>query len=80
MRGERRLAGWSGGYDYDFVTAPDDSLYCRICLSVARDPRQHGPCGQLFCDTCLENSLTCDDSCPWCRMPNSTFFPDRRSK
>ncbi|KAL8574353.1 hypothetical protein ACOMHN_057345 [Nucella lapillus] len=40
------------GYDYDFVSAPDERYRCVICLLVLRDPCQT-PCGHLYCRTCI---------------------------
>ena len=69
-----------GGYDFDFVSEPDDSLYCRICLSVARDPRQHRKCGQLFCQTCIKRYKNQKKNCPYCKEDDAEFFEDNRSK
>jgi len=68
------------GYECDFVTPPDDSLYCRICLSVARDPRQHGLCGQLYCKSCLEKHAQREKKCPCCKKEKAKYFEDNRSK
>ena len=69
-----------GGHDVDFVSKPDDSLYCRICLLVARDPRQHGKCGQLFCYSCLKKYKKLKKDCPYCKKDSAKFFEDTRSK
>ena len=42
-------------YKYQFVSEPDDALKCLICLEVAEEPWQHGKCGRLFCEKCLED-------------------------
>ena len=68
-----------GGYDYQWITEPPDELKCAICISVARDPQQHGGsgCGKVFCSSCLkEYGRT---SCPICRL-ELTLFQDVRSK
>ena len=72
----------ASGYDcIDFVSEPDDSLTCLICLAVARDPWQHGHgnCGRLFCEFCL-NKHGKDKPCPNCRMERPSYFEDSRSK
>ena len=69
-----------GGYDVDFLSKPDDSLNCTICLLVARDPRQHGKCGQLFCQTCLKKYIKLKKNCPYCKEGYAKFFQDNRSK
>lgn len=55
-----------GGYDYQFVDDPPESLKCLICLLVAREPQQHGGCGKLFCKTCITQYKGND--CPHCRQ------------
>ena len=40
-------------YKYQFVSEPDNDLKCLICLKVAEEPWQHGKCGRLFCEKCL---------------------------
>ena len=42
------------GHDCNFVPEPSDSLKYLICLAMARDPWQHGKCGRLFCEKCLD--------------------------
>ena len=69
-----------GGYDCDFVDVPDDSLQCGICLLVARDPRQHGKCGRLFCMDCLSKYNKEKQTCPYCRQERAEYFEDNRSK
>ena len=66
-------------YEYKFLTEPD--LTCRICLKVARDPRQHveGDCGMLFSSECIE-TWGMDKPCPNCRMEHPNYAEDPRSK
>ena len=49
----------TGGYDYKWIEDPSDELKCLICLSVARDPQQHGNggCGKVFCQSCISLSI-----------------------
>ena len=65
-------------YDYKFITEPDD-LKCLICMSVAKDPRQHGKCGRLFCKECIDKYGE-GNPCPNCRMKKPQYFEDARSK
>ena len=69
----------STGYDYTFISEPDDSLKCLLCLVVARDPWQHGKCGRLFCHECIMEYGK-DKPCPNCRMEQPLYFEDYRSK
>ena len=63
------------------MSEPDDILKCLICLAVAIDPWQHGVCGRLFCEICL-NEHGKDKPCPNCRMkkPLLQYFKDSKSK
>ena len=65
------------GYDYNFLSEPDVSLKCLICLAVARDPRQHEECGKLFCSECIEKYGT-DKPCPNCKKAGAHFYKDHR--
>jgi len=67
------------GYDCYFLSKPDDTLRCMICLGVAREPYQHAVCGKLFCKECIESLLT-DDCCPNCRRAGAPFYPDIKSE
>lgn len=62
-----------------FVTEPDESLKCLICLEVAKDPWQHDKCGRLFCRRCLDKHGR-SKPCPTCRMKRALYFEDSRSK
>ena len=41
-------------FDYKFITEPDDTLKCCICLEVARGPKQEEGHGKLFCSDCIQ--------------------------
>jgi len=71
-----------GEQDVEYLEQPEGSLCCGICLGVAREPWQHGDCGQLFCTSCLEchQKLSEVDKCPLCRMDGPQYFRDNRSK
>ena len=70
-----------GGYDLNWLEAPSQELKCLICLSVARDPQQHGDegCGKMFCESCISEHQKESTNCPHCRE-NLTLFTDVRSK
>jgi len=64
--------------EYFFLTQPDDSLKCAICLEIADLPKQHEDCGRLFCSKCIERHGT--KPCPVCRAKNPKYFLDKRGK
>ena len=64
---------------YQYVTEPDSSLVCVICLEVAEDPWQHGKCGKLFCEECMKKYGKYK-ACPNCRRGPPQYFEDTRSK
>ena len=68
-----------GAEKYNFVSELDTALQCVICLEVAEEPWQHGKCGRLFCEQCLEK-LGRDKPCPNCRMPQPQYFEDNKSE
>lgn len=69
----------AGGLDYNFLSEPNGSLRCSICLAVARDPLQHEGCGKLFCDRCISKYGKAKP-CPNCRGRGLRFYPDHKSK
>ncbi len=66
------------GYDHKWLEDPSEEL---ICLSVAREPQQHGGkgCGKLFCESYISEHQKGSTNCPHCRE-NLTLFADVRSK
>ena len=64
---------------YTFLSEPDDALKCLICLGVADNPWQHGKCGRLFCEDCIEKYGN-HQPCPNCKMEQPQYFEDSRSK
>ena len=66
-----------GGYDCKFVVDPPDALKCLICLSVTKDPQQHGQCGKLFCNSCITEHRKISNNCPHCRRILVTFEDGR---
>ena len=66
-------------YKYQFVSEPDNDLKCLICLKVAEEPWQHGKCGRLFCEKCL-NEHGKKKPCSNCRQEQLQYLEDGRSK
>ena len=64
---------------YNFLSEPDDALWCLICLEVAEEPQQHGKCGKLFCEECIEKYGK-HKPCPYCKKEQPQYFEDNRSK
>ena len=54
-----------GGYDYDYVTPPPDSLICKICRFPSQDPHMTLCCGHVFCKACV--SRVEGGTCAMCR-------------
>ena len=63
---------------YNFISKPDDSLFCAICLDIASQPKQCEDCGKLFCAKCITKNGR--NPCPNCRAYNPRYFNDGRSK
>ena len=61
-----------------FVSKPDASLLCSICLDLASQPKQCEDCGKLFCSECIEKNGR--KPCPTCRTDNPRYFKDVRSE
>ena len=56
-----------GGYEYNFVKDPPDSLVCKICHRPCRVPYLTGCCGHNFCKSCLDAAKRTIACCPYCR-------------
>ena len=72
-----------GGYDYEFVDAPPDTLVCKICHCPSKVPHLSVCCGHTFCKSCLvsaKNSTTLDDVCPICRSAKFQTFPNKQNE
>ena len=63
---------------YNFISEPDASLLCSICLELACHPKQCEDCGKLFCSECIEKNGR--KLCPNCKTDNPKYFKDARSK
>ncbi len=73
-----------GGYECDWVEDPPDDVKCQICLTVARDPQQHGGnkgCGKIFCAVCIAAHQKNSQDCPNCKKQlTQSLFGDIKSK
>ena len=63
-----------GGYDYEFVSPPQKSLECPVCLLTLRDPHVISCCGNEFCQACIERVQRDGKPCPLCNEPKFTTF------
>ena len=68
------MATFKGGYDYEFIDPPPNSLECSICLLTLRDPHVISCCGNHFCHTCIGRIQGDGKPCPLCNEPNFTTF------
>ena len=66
------MATFKGGYDYEFIDPPQNSLECSICLLTLRDPHVISCCGNHFCHTCIGRIQGDGKPCPLCNEPNFT--------
>ena len=55
-----------GGYDYQFVNTPADTLTCTVCSLVSKEPCLSECCGHTFCKSCFEGSKQSSNICPMC--------------
>ncbi len=69
----------TAGYEYKFISEPEDDLKCSICLKVGGYPWQHDECGKLFCRKCIEQYGE-DNPCHSCKKVKPRYFEDKRSK
>ncbi len=69
----------TAGYEYNFITEPEDALKCLICHEVARDPKQHEECGKLYCEKCIWK-YGIRKPCPYCRKEQPLYFKDNKSE
>ena len=67
--------GSAGGYDYQFVNTPSDTLMCTVCFLPSKQPCLSECCGHTFCKSCLEGSKKFSKICPVCRSEEfATIF------
>ena len=67
MAGIAPPSGSRGGYEYNFVKPPLDTLLCTICFLPSKEPYLTACCGHTFCKSCLEGSKKYSNICPMCR-------------
>ena len=70
----------SGGYDYQFVKTPDDTLICTICHLPSKEPHLSVCCGHTFCKSCVEASKKTNEACPMCRSETFTTYPNKQAE
>ena len=71
----------NGGYSYEFVNTPPDSLICKICYLPSRDPYLSVCCGHAFCKSCLDNvkAAAITNACPVCRDEEFLTFLNKQA-
>ena len=57
-----------GGYDYDYVDSPPESLTCPVCLLPFRDPHMLDCCGAKYCEVCISRVKAAGQPCPLCKQ------------
>ena len=63
------MAEQSGGYDYEFVQTPSDTVICQICHCPSKEPHLSLCCSHIFCKSCLEAAKkvkSVPSACPTC--------------
>ena len=58
-----------GGYDYEYVDVPMDTLVCKICLCPSKEAQLTVCCGYTFCKSCIlcvSGTSTSAQKCPMC--------------
>ena len=76
------LAMQSGGYDYEFVHTPSDTLICQICHCLSKEPHLSACCGHTFCKSCLEAAkkvTSVTNACPMCRSEEFVTMPNKQA-
>ena len=63
---------------YNFISEPDDCLFCCVCLELASQPKQCDNCGKLFCTKCIEKNRK--KPCPNCGTKQRRYFRDIKSR
>ena len=72
----------SGGYDYEFVQTPSDTLICQICHCPSKEPHLSVCCGHTFCKSCLKAAkevMFGANACPMCRNVQFVTFPNKQT-
>ena len=76
-----RMASQVGGYIYQFLDTPADSLVCRICHCASREPYLSKCCGHTFCKSCLKGAqqAMAVRVCPMCRSEQFSAFANKQA-
>ena len=72
----------SGGYDYEFVHTPSDTLICQICHCPSKEPHLSACCGHTFCKSCIEATKgvkSVINVCPVCRNEEFTTILNKQA-
>ena len=69
-----------GGYDYQFVETPGDTLICTICHLPSKEPHLSVCCGHVFCKSCAEASKKVNVACPMCQSETFSMFPNKQAE
>ena len=81
-----------GGYDYQFVDPPPDTLVCKICLCPSKNPHLSVCCGHTLCKSCLVSAQNSTVGrglavghvyprvCPMCRSSKFQTFPNKQNE
>ena len=71
-----------GGFDYQFVDTPPETVICKICYCPSRTPHLSVCCGHVFCESCLEGAeqvTAVSKVCPMCRSEEFSHFPNKQA-
>ena len=72
----------NGGYDYEFVQTPSDTLICQICRCPSKKPHLSACCGHIFCKSCLETAKRMkfvSNACPMCCSEEFSTIPNKQA-
>ena len=69
-----------GGYDYDYVDVPLDTLLCKICLCPSREAQLTVCCGYMFCKSCILCASEVSSTAQKCLMCFSKGFTSVHNK
>ena len=80
----QRKGDLAGGYRYEFVVDPPDYIRCTMCRLPSRDPFLTDCCGQIFCNSCVQEKAKLSPqgiaACPDSKCPNPRAFAMFRNK
>ena len=67
----------ASGYECEFVDSVKD-FECPLCLHVTKDPHLTSCCGQHFCQVCIDQILTDQKPCPFCKSATFSVMLDKK--